>query len=143
MGHLSVPTSKCAKIIWETHYIRAVGNFGMKKTVVVPQKHFYWPKLRQDVSKYIIYCTSCAISKPAIKKQGLYTPLPIPEKPWESISMDYMYNFPSTKKGNDCLFVVIDRFSKMAICTECKKNFTATYTANLFFERVWVQFGIP
>jgi hypothetical protein len=57
--------------------------------------------------------------------------------------MDYMYGLPSTKQGNDCVFVVIDRFSKMAILTACKKNITMTDTSKLFFERVWVHFGIP
>jgi hypothetical protein len=143
LGHLCVPTSERAKMIWESHYSRMAGHFGMEKTVVILQKHFYWPKLRQDVSKYIRSCTACAISKPTIKKQGLYTPLPTPEKPWESISMDYMSGLPSTKQGNDCVFVVIDRFSKMAILTACKKNITVEDTAKLFFERVWVHFGIP
>jgi hypothetical protein len=143
LGHLCVPTSEHAKMIWEAHYSRVAGHFGVEKTVVILQKHFYWPKLRQDVNKYIRSCTACAISKPTIKKQGLYTPLPIPEKPWESISMDYMSGLSSTKQGNDCVFVVVDRFSKMAILTACKKNVTVTDTAKLFFERVWVHFGIP
>ena len=87
----------------------------MEKTVAVLQKHFYWPKLRHDVIKYIEYFTACAIAKPSIKKQGLYTPLPTPKKPWKSISMDYTIGLSSTKKGNDCVFVVVDRFLKMAI----------------------------
>jgi hypothetical protein len=119
------------------------GHFGMEKTVVALKKHFYWPKLRQDVSKYIRSSTSCAIGNPTVKKQGLYTPLPTPEKPWESISMDYMSGLPSTKKGNDYIFVVVDQFSKMAILTACKKNITTTDTAKIFFKWVWVHFGIP
>jgi hypothetical protein len=134
LGHLCVPASECAKMIWEAHYSRMAGHFGMEKTVAVLQKHFYWPKLRHDVNKYIRSCTACAIAKPTIKKQGLYTPLPTPERPWESISMDYMSGLPSTKQGNDCVFVVVDRFSKMAILTACKKSITMTDTAKLFFE---------
>jgi hypothetical protein len=57
--------------------------------------------------------------------------------------MDYMSGLPSTKQGNDCVFVVVDRFSKMAILVACKKSITAEATAKLFFERVWVHFGIP
>jgi hypothetical protein len=87
---------------------------------------------RQQVY-HILHCL-CAISKPTIKKQGLYTPLPTPEKPWESISMDYMSGLPSTKQGNDCVFVVVDRFLKMAILTACKKNITVEDTAKIFFE---------
>jgi hypothetical protein len=76
--------------------------------VAVLQKYFYWPNLQKDVGKYIKSCTACAIAKPTIKKQGLYTPLPTPSRPWESISMDYMSGLPSTKHGNDCVFVVVD-----------------------------------
>jgi hypothetical protein len=57
--------------------------------------------------------------------------------------MDYMFGLPSTKQGNDCAFVVIDLFSKMAILITCKKNITTIDTAKLFFERVWVHFVIP
>jgi hypothetical protein len=87
----------------------------VEKIVAVLQQHFYWSKLRQDVSKYIRSCTTYVISKPTTKKQGLYTPLPTPDRPWESISMDYMSGLPSTKWGNDCVFVVVDRFSKMRL----------------------------
>jgi hypothetical protein len=143
LGHLCVLARKRTKMIWEAHYSRMGGHFGVEKTMGVLQKHFYWPKLRQDVSKYIRSCTSCAISKLAIKKQGLYTPLPTPEKPWESISMDYKFDLSSTKQGNDCVFVVVDWFSKMAILTAYKKNIIATDTVQIFFERLWVHFGIP
>ena len=57
--------------------------------------------------------------------------------------MDYMSGLPSTKLGNDCVFLVVDRFSKMTILTACKKSITAEATAKLFFERVWVHFGLP
>jgi hypothetical protein len=57
--------------------------------------------------------------------------------------MDYMLGLPSTKRGNDCVFVVVDRFSKMAILVACKKRITAEAIAKLFFERIWVHFGIP
>jgi hypothetical protein len=98
LGHLCVPTRERAKMIWEALYSRMEGNFGVDKTMFILQKLLYWPKLRQDVSKYIRSFTSCAISKPSIKKQGLYTPLPTPEKPWESISMDYMLAFHPPRK---------------------------------------------
>jgi hypothetical protein len=57
--------------------------------------------------------------------------------------MEYMSNLPSTKQGNDYVFVVVDRFSKMAILVTYKKSIIAEATTKLFFERVWVHFGIP
>jgi hypothetical protein len=109
----------------------------------VLQQHFCWSKLRQDFNKYIRSYMTCAIAKSTIKKQGMFTPLTTLEKPWESISMEYMLGLPSTKKGNDYVFMVFDRFSKMAILIACKKSITTEATTKLFFEKVWVHFWIP
>jgi hypothetical protein len=113
---------------------RVAGHFRVENIAAVLQKYFYWPNLRQDVWKYIKSSTAYAIAKPTIKKQGHYTPLPTPSCPWESISMDYMSGLPSTKHGNDYVFVVVDRFSKMSIMMAYKKNITTGATAKLFFE---------
>jgi hypothetical protein len=40
-------------------------------------------------------------------------------------------------------FLVVDRFYEMAILAFCKKRIKTEATANVFFERVWVYFGIP
>jgi hypothetical protein len=110
------------------------GHFGVKKTVPVMQKHFYWPKTRQDVVKYIRSYTAYTIAKPTTKKQGMYTPLSTFDRLWKSISMHYMSGLPSTKRGKEYVFVVFCRFFKMVNLVTCKKNITAQATANHFFE---------
>jgi hypothetical protein len=57
--------------------------------------------------------------------------------------MDYMSGLPSTKQGNDYVFVVVDFFSKMAILVPYKKRITTEAIAKILFEQVWVHFGIP
>jgi hypothetical protein len=143
LGHLCIPSRECVKMIWESHYSRVAEHFGVKKIVAVLQKHFYWMKLQQDVGKYIRSCTTYAISKLTTKKHDLYTPMPIPNRSWESISMDYMSCLLSTKRGKDYVFMVVDRFSKMEILATCKKRITVEEIAKIFFEQVWVRFGIP
>jgi hypothetical protein len=64
----------------------------------------------------------------------MYTPLPTPENLWESISMHYISDLPSTKQRNDCVFVLVDRFSKTAILVSYKKSITVEATAKLLFE---------
>jgi hypothetical protein len=141
LGHLYVPSRECSKLIQEAHYSRVAEHFGIENIVAVLQKHFYWPKLQQDVNKYIRFCTACAIAKLKTKKQGLYTPLPTPNRPWESISMDYMLGIPSIKTVNDYVFVVLDRFYKMVIATTYKKNMKEEATTKIFFQRVWYILG--
>jgi hypothetical protein len=45
-----------------------------------------------------------------------------------------MSSLSSTKWGNDCVFVVINQFSKMAILVAYKKSITVEATTKLFFE---------
>lgn len=74
LGHIYVLSSQCVKMIWEAHHSQIIGHFGVEKTMAVLQRYFYWLKLHQDVGKYIKSYTTNAITKPSIKKQGMYTP---------------------------------------------------------------------
>ena len=89
--------------------------------------------MNDTVSKYVKCCVMCAISKPSNKKLGLYTPLPVPSRPREIISMDFVGGLPMSRKGHDYLYVVVNRFSKMCILIPCKKQITAEMTTRLFF----------
>jgi hypothetical protein len=134
LGHIFVPSRERAKLISEAHYNRVPGYFNIEKTVKMLQKYFYWSNLRQEVSKYMRSCITCVISKPTTKKQDMYTPLPTPNKPWESISMDYMSGLPSTKWGIYYVFVVVDPFFKPKILASYKKSIITEATAKLFLE---------
>ena len=57
--------------------------------------------------------------------------------------MDFMGGLPTTRKGHDYLFVVVDRFNKMCILMPCKKTINGKEATNLFFKHVLVHFGIP
>jgi hypothetical protein len=74
LGHLCIPSSERAKLIWEAHYSRVAGHFGIEKTMAVLQKHFYWLKLRQDVDKYIRSSTSCIFPNRPLRNRAC-TPL--------------------------------------------------------------------
>ena len=76
-------------------------------------EHFHWPSMVKDVQDIVKRCSTCQQAKSTFHK-GLYTPLPVPNQPWEDLSMDFIVALRRTQRGKDSIMVVVDRFSKMA-----------------------------
>jgi hypothetical protein len=115
----------------------------VKKIEDVLAAHFFWPKMRCDMERYVSPCTTCNKAKSRLNPHGLYIPLPVPSVPWKDISMGFVLGLPRTKKGRDNIFVVVDRFSKMAHFIPCHKSDNASHVADLFFTEIVHFHGVP
>jgi hypothetical protein len=137
------PSSIRLLLLQEAHGGGLMGHFGVKKTEDILTAHFFWPKMRRDVVCFVARCTTCQKVKSRLNPHGLYMPLPAPSVPWEDISMDFVLGLPRTKRGRDSIFVVVDRFSKMAHFIPCHKTNDASHIVDLFFREIIRLHGVP
>jgi hypothetical protein len=79
---LCVPASSIRLLfLQEAHGGGLMGHFGVKKTEDVLATHFFWPKMRRDMERYVSWCTTCNKAMSRLNSHGLYMPLPIPSVP--------------------------------------------------------------
>jgi hypothetical protein len=136
-------SSMCELLVREAHGGGLMGHFGVRKTLDVLHEHFFWPKMKRDVERVYSRCVTCRQAKSRVLPHGLYTPLPVPSALWVDISMDFVLGLPRSRKGRDSIFVVVDRFSKMAHFISCHKTDDATHIADLFFREIVRLHGVP
>lgn len=119
------------------------GHVGRDRSLQLAVTSYFWPTLRRDVERYVERCRICQQAKGRASNAGLYLPLPIPTQPWTDLSMDFVLGLPRTQRGHDSIFVVVDRFSKMAHFVACKKTTDAVNVATLFFRDIYRLHGLP
>src|ERR1044072_7812633 len=96
--------------------------------------------MKREIAQFIAECDVCHRVKAEHQRPaGTLKPLPIPEWKWDKISMDFITGFPKTQKGNDAIFVVIDRLSKVAHFLPVRESINASQLEDLYVS--WCSFG--
>jgi hypothetical protein len=125
------------RLIHEVHDTPTGGHMGLQKTLTRLSGLCYWPGMKPMIADYIRGCTTCAAVKHSTQRPaGLLRPLPIPERPWQVISIDFVGPLPMTADYFDTVLVVVDKFSKRGHFIPTTKHVTAQKTAQLILEHV-------
>lgn len=131
------------RILQDYHDAPAAGHPGRAKTLELIGREYFWPKMRQYVDQYVRNCHTCSRSKATHHApHGVLRPLPVPERPWQDISMDFVTGLP-TSNEYDAILVVVDRLSKMRHLIPCHTTANAEDVAKMFLNSVWKLHGLP
>lgn len=127
-GRIWVPNHEPLRtgLIQEAHDSKATGHPGKGNLNSLVARTYYWPKMANDTAKFVKNCEICGGGQVwRERRQGLLKPLPILERIWSEISMDFITKLPASK-GCTNVLVITDRLSKDVIFIPMKEITTET-----------------
>jgi hypothetical protein len=125
------------------HDVPAAGHPGRSKALEYLRRNYPWPKMRTDVDHYTHNCHTCQCTKPSRHAPfGVLRPLPIPDRPWQDISMDFVTGLPWSN-GCDAIWVVVHHLTKERHLVPCRTDVDAKELANLFIAHIFRLHGLP
>lgn len=131
------------KLISNIHESSMGGHSGIENTYQKIYTIFYWPELRTHVKEWIKACHICQISKHEhVRQPGFLQSLPVPEQAWIYITMDFIVKLPNSK-GNETLWVIVDRFTKYGHFIALSTPLTSSGLAQVFVDLIYRLHGLP
>lgn len=138
-----VPKEIRRSILIENHDNPTAGHCGIYKTFHRVSNRYYWPKMKADISKYIINCKVCQAHKPIQRPpSGLLCGRPDIQRPWELISIDIVGPLPKSSSGFCYILSIQDYFSKFCIFQPMRQA-NAKSICKILEEHVFLLFGVP
>jgi hypothetical protein len=141
-NRLFVPDDVRSRVLLWGHSSKLTCHPGITRTLNFIRRRFWWPSMDADVRAFVAACATCARNKTSTRpRSGLLRPLPIPNRPWSHIALDFVTGLP-TSGGNTTILTVIDRFSKAAHFVALPKLPSSSETADLLVRHVFRLHGI-
>ena len=145
-GRLCVPADSELKevILKEAHDTLYSIHPGGTKMYQDLKEQFWWHKMKREIGSYIAKCDICQRVKAGHQRPaGLLQPLQIPEWKWDSVGMDFITGLPTSSRGNDSIWVIVDRLSKVAHFLPVKTTYQSLKLAELYIARIVSLHGVP
>jgi len=141
---LWVPEGIVRQVLESEYDSKVVGHMAQDKTIELIRRNLWWPKMNERIIDFVRSCPDCQQNKASRHQPyGQSSPLELPYAPWQSIAMDFITELP-TSDNCDQLWVIIDRFTKMAHFLPLRKEGkTAAELAVIFGREVWNYHGLP
>jgi hypothetical protein len=145
-GRICVPANSELKevIMKEAHETPYSIHPGGSKMYQDLKKQFWWHGMKREIASYISKCDICQRVKAEHQRPaGLLQPLQVLEWKWESVGMDFITGFPKSCHGNDSIWVIVDRLTKVAHFIPIKTTYKGSQLADLYLSRIVSLHGVP
>jgi hypothetical protein len=105
---------------------------------------YWWTKIKKEIAAYVARCdTCCRVKAIHMRPAGLLQPLSIPSWKWDDISMDFITGLPTTQKGHDSIWVIVDHLTKTAHFLPVKTDYRPPQYAEKYIAEIVRLHGIP
>jgi hypothetical protein len=130
-------------LISEFHDSKYAGHFGTSRTRVAVGRTFWCKSLAGEAAKFVSTCMACQRNKARHHKPyGLLQPLLVLEKPWHTVTFDFIVKLPKTNWGNDRICVFVDKLTKLVHFVACKEEVSVKEFAELYVDHVFRLHGL-
>ena len=125
------PELRC-RILTLCHDSKLAGHPGRWKTLELVSRNYWWPQMSRYIGKYVSMCNMCLHTKSICQPPtGELHPLPIPNAPWDTISVNFIMELPESNR-KDAIMVVVDSVTKQSHFVSTVNTLTAGGTAQLY-----------
>jgi hypothetical protein len=145
-GRLCIPRSEELKneILSEAHDTPYTAHPGNTKMYQDLKSRFWWEGMKKDVASYVRKCLNCQQVKALHQRPyGKLQPLEVPEWKWDDIAMDFVVGLPKSRRGNDAIWIVVDRLTKSAHFIPVAVSFNSERLARLYVQEIVRLHGVP
>jgi len=133
--------SMVPEILKEYHNNVSGGHCGSRKTLEEIKARYYWIGCREDVENWI-RCDVCAKAKGPYRKPRCKMKQYNVGAPFERVGIDVLGPFPTSKRGNKYILMVMDYFSKWPEAYAIP-NQEAKTICDMFVQNWVSRFGVP
>ncbi|KAF5701029.1 reverse transcriptase domain-containing protein [Fusarium globosum] len=144
-----VPKEHREELVRDIHEHPLHGHPGVTKTLKRVQEKYRMEGMKEIVKKVIKQCDLCLRTKAQRHKPyGQLQPLPVAQRPWDSITMDFITKLPLSEEPStgifyDSIMVIVDRLTKFSYYLPYREATDAEELSYVFYRHIVSVHGLP
>ncbi|RWS21384.1 hypothetical protein B4U80_02731, partial [Leptotrombidium deliense] len=142
-NQIVIPQKDRLNILKDYHSSSLSAHVGVIKTYLKIRRKYYWPRMKENIRKFVECCDVCQRTKDDHQKPiGLMGKHEISANLFAKIAIDYVGPLTTSDDGNTQILVIADYASKYIVARPTK-DATTESTIKVLRDEVFAKFGPP